>query len=316
MGRSAGATAEARQCDDAPRGGQERRVRMSYFRVLGLEREPFSTSPDPAFFYQSKPHRALLANLLIEFRLKRGLSVVLGDIGTGKTTLGRKLVQMLRERPHFVFHMVLDPTYPTEILFFDALSRTLRIDLPRESPSLVDYREALERFLFRKAIEERQTVVLIIDEAHKLNMMSMELLRILLNYETNDAKLLQLVLLGQMELLPILTHMPNLTDRVSLKAQLKPLELDETREMVGFRLREAGYRSSAPLFLDDAIRDIHGHCEGYPRRISMVCHQALRMLVMRDGRAVDRSIVEAVIDQEIDAGWSAEKRLQKSGFSA
>ena len=71
---------------------------MSYYRVLGLEREPFSTSPDPAFFYQSPQYRSTLANLIIEFRLKRGLSVVLGDIGTGKTTLGRKLVQMLRER--------------------------------------------------------------------------------------------------------------------------------------------------------------------------------------------------------------------------
>ena len=95
---------------------------MSYFRVLGLDREPFSTSPDPAFFYQSPKHRSVLANLLIEFRLRRGLSVVLGDIGTGKTTLGRKLIQMLKERERFIFHLVLDPTYPSEDLFFSVTS--------------------------------------------------------------------------------------------------------------------------------------------------------------------------------------------------
>lgn len=289
---------------------------MSYFRVLGLDREPFSTSPDPAFLYQTRQYRATLANLLIEFRLRRGLSVVLGDIGTGKTTLGRKLIQMLRERDGFLFHMVLDPTFPTEDLFFASLSRTLGIELPTAQPSLVDYRDALERFLFRKAIEERQTVVLVIDEAHKLNPLSLEMLRILLNYETNEAKLLQLVLLGQLELLPLLQHMPNLSDRISFKSLLKPLELPETREMILFRLQEAGYRSSAPLFLDEAIEEIHSACEGYPRRIAMVCHRALRAMVMEGARVVDRKQVDALMRNEVDSGWSAARRLQKSGFSA
>ena len=135
---------------------------MSYFRVLGLEREPFSTSPDPAFFYQSPKHRSVLANLLIEFRLRRGLSIVLGDIGTGKTTMGRKLIQMLKERERFIFHLVLDPTYPSEDLFFSALIRTLGISVSAVAPTLVDYRELLERYLFQRTIGEGQTVVLII----------------------------------------------------------------------------------------------------------------------------------------------------------
>ena len=200
--------------------------------MLGLEREPFSTSPDPAFFYQSEKHRSILANLLIEFRLRRGLSVVLGDIGTGKTTLARKLIQMLRERDGFLFHIVLDPTYPSEDLFFSSLIRTLGVGVSAAVPTLVDYREVLEQYLFRKSIADGQTVVLIIDEAHKLNALSLEALRILLNYETNEAKLLQLVLLGQLELLPVLRGMPNLADRISLKCQLKPLDVRETQEMI------------------------------------------------------------------------------------
>lgn len=285
---------------------------MSYYRLLGLDREPFSTSPDPAFFYQSEKHRATLANLLIEFRLKRGLSVVLGDIGTGKTTLGRKLIQMLREREGFLFHMVLDPTYPSEDLFFKALIRTLGIDVATSTPTLVDYREVLERYLFHKGIQAQETVVLIIDEAHKLNGLSLEALRILLNYETNDAKLLQLVLMGQMELMPVITGMPNLMDRISFHSTLEPLDLAETRQMIHFRLQEAGYRSRLPLFTEEAVEGIHEYAEGYPRRIAMVCHKALRALVLRRAQAVGRDLLDELVHQELDAGWCPPKRLQKS----
>ena len=284
---------------------------MSYYRLLGLDREPFSTSPDPAFFYQSEKHRSILANLLIEFRLKRGLSVVLGDIGTGKTTLARKLIQMLKERDGFLFHIVLDPTYPSEDLFFSSLIRTLGIGVAVPSPTLIDYRELLEQYLFHKSIADRQTVVLIIDEAHKLNALSLEALRILLNYETNEAKLLQLVLLGQMELLPVLRGMPNVADRISLKCQLKPLDVRETHEMIRFRLREAGYHSAAPLFLDEAMAMIHELGEGYPRRMAMLCHRALRELVMRRGRAVDRALMNILVQEDREAGWEAAHPLQK-----
>ena len=277
---------------------------MSYYRVLGLEREPFSTSPDPAFFYQSPQYRATLANLIIEFRLKRGLSVVLGDIGIGKTTLGRKLIQLLRERPGFVCHLILDPTYPSEDVFFNALMRTLRIDLPTATPTLVDYRDALEQYLYRKGVEEQQMVVLVIDEAHKLNPLSLETLRVLLNYETNDAKLLQLVLLGQMELLPNLTNLPNFADRISLKSTLKPLKLEEVSELIRFRLWEAGYRARVALFADEAVEEIYASSGGYPRRIAMLCHQSLRHLVMRNGRWVDLAMVRSILEDEIDAGWS------------
>lgn len=289
---------------------------MSYYRVLGLDSEPFSTSPDPAFFYQSQTHRAILANLLIEFRLRRGLSVVIGDIGIGKTTLGRKLIQMLKSREGMLFHLILDPTYPTEEQFFSALIRTLGIEGGAAASSVVEHREILERYLFRTGIREHQTVILVIDEAHKLNTVSLEALRILLNYETNNTKLLQLVLLGQMELLPVIAGMPNLMDRISLKCTMEPLNLVEMREMITFRLREAGYQSRLALFTDDAIEEIYEYSEGYPRRIAMLCHKALRALVMDRGRAVEAAHVEALIQQDLDGGWPLPRRLQRSNSSA
>ena len=216
---------------------------MSYYQVLGFEREPFSTSPDPDFFYSAKEHERALTNVLIELRLKRGLSVVLGDVGTGKTTLSRKLVQDLRSRQDCLFHMMLDPSFEDRKLFMLTLLRNFGI-APEVGgdPSLTDMRESLERYLFQKGVVEHKTVILIIDEAQKLDAMSLEMLRLLLNYETNQFKLLQLVLLGQNELLSTIRAIPNFFDRISFKTILNPLDLEETKEMVRFRVEQAGDR--------------------------------------------------------------------------
>ena len=96
---------------------------MSYYSVLGLEKEPFSNSPDPEFFYEASEHKAALMRLLVEIRLRRGLSVILGDVGVGKTTLSRKLFQMLKERPDILFYMIMDPTAQSEELFLESLVR-------------------------------------------------------------------------------------------------------------------------------------------------------------------------------------------------
>lgn len=272
---------------------------MSYFKVLGLDKEPFSTSPDPHFFYQSQEHQAAITRILIEIRLRRGLSVILGDIGTGKTTLSRKLFQMLKERQDIIFHMVLDPTYDTEELFLDSLIRTFQIDLPKQPPNILDYKEAIKKYLFQKGAEENKTVVLLIDESQKLNSLSLEALRILLNYETNEYKLLQLVLLAQLELLPRLRDIKNLMDRISLKYIINPLGEKETKEMIMFRLQQAGYNGSVPLFTDEAIAEVYRYTQGYPRRISMLCHNALKSLAMENKSIVDGQLIRDLISREI-----------------
>ena len=162
---------------------------MSYFQVLGFEKEPFSTSPDPEFFYLSKEHHISLTNILIELRLKRGLSVILGDIGTGKTSLSRKLIQELKQREDFVFHIILDPSFEDQHLFITSLVRNFEIDINNDSPiTPLGLRESLERFLYQKGVNENKTITLIIDEAQKLNENLLETLRVLLNYETNEYK--------------------------------------------------------------------------------------------------------------------------------
>ncbi len=285
---------------------------MSYFRILGLEEEPFSTSPDPRFFFDSRNHKSVLANLMIDLRLKRGLSVVIGEVGTGKTTLGRKLIQMLRDREGFLFHLVLDPTYATEEEFLRSLIRTFQVPVTETERHSLGYKEALERYLFQTAAQAGETVVLIIDEAQKMDRKSLEILRMLLNYETNSHKLLQLVLLAQMELMPVLLDMPNLLDRISLRCVLEPLDEEETGDLIDYRLRQAGYQKRDRLFKSEAVREIHRITRGYPRKTAMLCHRALKALVMQRQDSVTPRLIQDLINQEVRAGWMNASPLQKS----
>lgn len=293
---------------------------MDYFSVLGLEKEPFSTSPDPLFFYQSVQHKAILANLLIELRLRRGLSIVFGDIGTGKTTMSRKLVQLLKEREGFFFRIILDPGGKGEKSFLNLLAENFSISLKSSRPTLLELKKFMEGFLFKKGVEENQTVVLIVDEAQKLDKVSLECLRTLLNYETNEFKLLQLVLFGQVELYHKLVNMPNFFDRISFVSTLKPFEQEPLGEMIEFRLRQAGYKKSEPLFSTEAVAKIHQFTQGYLRQTALICHKALKRLVINNQLIINEQLLEEIINEEVRINWPQTQEtmrnfpLLKKGF--
>jgi general secretion pathway protein A len=271
---------------------------MSYYNILGLEKEPFSTSPDPHFFYHSTSHNTALKRLEIAIRLRRGLCLILGDVGTGKTTLSRTLLQTFKDEHDFIFHMILDPSFKSEFQFL--LTLVKMFDIVPAFKSTLDFKEAIEKYLFQKGVEENKTIVLLIDEAQKITPENLEVLRMLLNYETNEYKLLQLVIMAQVELLPRVKRIRNFMDRVTLKYTINPLDETETKELIEFRLIQAGYHNFKPLFSDDAIHLIHQYTQGYPRKIAMLCHDALETIVMSELESVDdRAITNLINQQEV-----------------
>jgi general secretion pathway protein A len=275
---------------------------MSYFKILGLEKEPFSTSPDPEFFYQSKEHKSALYRMRVAIELKRGLSLILGDVGTGKTTLSRRLSQLLKQEQNLIITMILNPIYETEEQFLADLAERFHISVEQtggREPKVLDYMKTIEKFLFEKSVEEGKTIVLLIDEAQKLIEPCLEILRALLNYETNEYKILQLILMSQMELLPRISSIKNLWDRIALKYVINPLEEDEIKQMIKFRLKQAGYVSRYPMFSDNSINAIYNYTQGYPRKIAMLCHDALEYLVMHKKEMVDKDIIQELIQREV-----------------
>ena len=275
---------------------------MSYYTVLGLSKEPFSTSPDPAFFYRSSSHVQALTRLEIAIRLRRGLSLILGDVGTGKTTLARTLLSNFPQEDGFAFHMILDPSFESEYQFLLHLTRLLGMQTLLKSS--LDCREAIEHHLFQSGVTEGRTTVLMIDEGQKLSLDMLEHLRVLLNYETNEFKLLQVVIFAQMELLSRIGRVRNFIDRVALKYLINPLSEEETADMIRFRLRSAGLPEGRELFSREAITAIQHFTQGYPRRIALLCHNALEALVMHERPRVDDGLIEELIRDE--SQWVSE----------
>lgn len=271
---------------------------MSYYKILGLEKEPFSTSPDPEFFYHSSSHYTALKRLEIAIRLRRGLCLIIGDVGTGKTTLLRTLLNAFKDEDNFVFHMILDPGHKSEFQFLSNLIKIFRLNPPFKST--LDFKEALEKYLFQKGVEENKTIILLIDEGQKITYENLEVLRTLLNYETNEYKLLQLVIMAQVELLSRLKRVRNFMDRVALKYTINTLDEAETKEMIDFRLTQAGYQHQNGLFTDEAIKLIYQQTQGYPRRIAMFCHDALETIVMQERSVVDAEILNSLVAKEVE----------------
>ncbi|OGR34349.1 MAG: hypothetical protein A2051_01115 [Desulfovibrionales bacterium GWA2_65_9] len=270
---------------------------MNLYANLDLEREPFSNSPDPNFLHQTRQHATCLQELEISLRLRRGLSVITGDIGTGKTTLCRGLLRAFGQDSEADMHLLLDPHFSTPEEFLRVILGSISRLTPDPAMGLWELKEALKQQLFRLGMVERRLVVLIIDEGQKLSLENLEILREMLNYETNSSKLLQIVIFGQRELEPLLAAMPNLVDRINVRRRLRALTLSETRQMIRHRLKVAASAGAAPQvdFSGAAICAIHLACKGSPRKIVRLCHMAMLEMLVRGKTRVGLAEARAAI---------------------
>ena len=266
---------------------------MDYFRILDLEREPFSNSPDPDFFFQSAQHTGCLQQLELAIRLRRGLNVVIGHVGTGKTTLCRELIRRFNGEKEMTTVLMLDPGSGSEGSFLSGVWERFAGQAPPEDWSDERKKEAIKRYLFKKGVEENQTTVLIIDEGQKITPACLEILREFLNFETNTHKLLQIVIFAQQEFVVTLDRHPNLADRINLRVDLHPLSLPETVALIRYRIQVSGGAPANRLFSLPAMVAIYWVTGGYPRKIFHLCHRILLTLIIQNRRQAGWRLVRA-----------------------
>lgn len=279
---------------------------MDYFKILNLKKEPFSNSPEPEFFYQSVKHLGCLQKLELAIRLRRGLSVVVGDVGTGKTTLCRQLILKFaasdEDRKQIETHLLLDPSFTTPLEFLSAVALSFGVSSIGSDVSEWQLKENIKNYLFQKGVDEGKIVVLIVDEGQKLPSFCLEILREFLNYETNEYKLLQIVVFAQGEFERTLKEHRYFADRVNFYYLLKPLNFRETRGMVKFRIEKASDKDSAPPFFTySGLWALYLATGGYPRKIVTLCHQVILALIIQNKSKAGWFLVRSS-SQRVSAG--------------
>ncbi|HKI73959.1 MAG TPA: AAA family ATPase [Pseudomonadales bacterium] len=258
-----------------------------YNEYFGLKDSPFSIAPNPQFLYMSERHREALAHLLYGIKSDGGFILLTGEVGTGKTTICRCLLAQVPEDVDTAF--VLNPKL-TAIELLATICDDLAISYP-EGASIKTLVDRLNDFLLESYSNGRRTV-LIIDEAQNLSIDVLEQLRLLTNLETNQRKLLQIILLGQPELLDILDRkeLRQLAQRVTARFHLDALSRDEVTAYIRHRFEIAGGHELP--FRANAIAHIYRLSAGIPRLINLICDRSLLGAYASDQRRVTRQIVD------------------------
>jgi general secretion pathway protein A len=247
---------------------------MEYYETLGFFKEPFTTTPDPDFFYRSPLHEDGLNRLEIAVRNQEGLCVIIGDVGTGKTTMSRVLLQSLTQAPDrdkFITQMIVDPEFPSEYAFLRKLNSLF--DTEGLTNSTFNCKESFKNFLNEMETKD-QVITLMIDEGHEISPKILKVLRMLLNHELNHHKLLNIIIFGQYDLIPLLKRHKNFHNRIDLMYVVNPLPKDESIKMIRDRIRTAGRKNE--LFTDEAYDVITG-TSNIPRDIVKMCRFATKI---------------------------------------
>ena len=261
-----------------------------YKAFFGLVSNPFNLSPDPAFLYRSPHHEEALANLIYGVQSRKGFIVLTGEVGTGKTTM----LECLRDHldSHripfaFVFNSRLTPDQFFEMIAYD-------LELPCQRTSKTEVLIALNNMLLERTNQGR-TTALIVDEAQNLDWDVLEEIRLLGNLENRRGKLLQIILAGQPEFQAKLeqTEYRQLRQRIALRCNLRPFNLDETGEYIATRLARSGMRNQK-VFPFPVLEQIHARTRGIPRLINSVCDNLLLTAFAMESRVATIEMLDEV----------------------
>lgn len=276
-----------------------------YEQYFGLREKPFNVTSDPEFLFFSRRHKEAFAHLIYGIKERKGFLEITGEIGTGKTTLCKALLNQLDQNTKTA--LILNPDLNKQQLL-KAILRDFGIEFNKDrEKSLLD---KLNAFLIQQLAHSRN-VVLIVDEAQNLKSSLLETIRLLSNLETEKDKLLQIVLVGQPELRQRLQsdELRQLRQRISVRYHISPLDEDEVAVYIRHRLTVAGSADCA-IFDPEAVYQIFQYSEGIPRLINVICDKALLAAFVQERKSIDREIIlrcieelegkEAAVGQEVN----------------
>ena len=281
-----------------------------YTKFFRLAQAPFSISPDPRYLFMSERHREALAHLLYGVDAGGGVVLLTGDIGTGKTTICRCFLEQVPANCNVAY--IFNPKL-TVLELLQSVCEEFRIEMDkRDGAGVKDYVDALNRFLLAAHAEGRNNV-LVIDEAQNLSADVLEQLRLLTNLETNERKLLQIILIGQPELRAMLARpeLEQLAQRVIAHYHLTALSEEETASYIQHRMATAGLTTASP-FQQPLMKQIHRLTAGVPRRINLLCDRALLGAYAKGTYEIDRGLIDEAagelfinqrVPQEVRRRW-------------
>jgi general secretion pathway protein A len=257
-----------------------------YLEYYGLKEPPFTITPNPRFLFFSAKHREAFNHLLFGIRERKGFVQLTGEVGAGKTTLCRALLEELG--PDFSTALILNP-----VMDADQLMKAIAMELNLQVKGFdrLDTVAEINRFLLQQ-VERHKDTVLIIDEAQDLTAALLEQVRLLSNLETDERKLLQIVLLGQPELRDRLNDhsLRQLRQRITIRFHLSPLRRDEIGQYIQHRLQVSG-ANGAPYFTRAALWRIYRYSQGIPRLINAVCDKCLLAGYVEQSEKIDFRMV-------------------------
>lgn len=263
-----------------------------YLKFFGLTEPPFNITPDPRFLFFTRHHREAYDHLIYGIEHRKGFIELTGEVGSGKTTLCRAVLTGLSR--HVKTALILNPGL-TETQLLRAILRDFGLTV--RSRDRLAYMECLNEFLLGQ-LKEGCNVAVIIDEAQDLNASVLEQIRLLSNLETDQHKLLQIVLCGQPELKQRLAapELRQLRQRITVRYHLFPLTEDEMRQYIEHRLKMAG-GDGRVVFKPDAVRRVYAYSKGIPRLTNAVCDVALLAGYVAGMRDIDAACIRRAILQ-------------------